>query len=242
MKVCAVHGIPTAPSLFTTLPWPDGWTIDAPALPTVEEGGPGPFDLRRAIEALRPRAEAADLLIGHDMGGLIACALRREDQGLVLAGTSVSRRYWELMRITAWPVLHRYFYRAHGGRTFLRFGTEAAARVEAFRRYGDHGSHWPERMRRVARGLVVPPGLEERVRMGPTLLLWGRDDPWYPLHQARALAERTGARLTVLDGRHLLPLERPSAWVGAVEDFANLWVGGRRPDAATLPSGSGTLG
>lgn len=213
MRVFALHGIPTDPTLFTTLPWPSSWTIDAPPLPTVEAGGPGPFDLLACAAELEGPAAEADLVLGHDLGGVLAAMVRRRGQALVLTGTSLSPLYWRLMGMTAWPVLHHYFYRRHAGTKFLHLGTAPEARDEVRRRFGDHGPGWAERMRRVARGLRLPDHLDSRLTLGPSLLLWGQEDPWYPAPAARALARRTGSAYAALGGRHLLPAERPQAFI-----------------------------
>jgi pimeloyl-ACP methyl ester carboxylesterase len=63
----------------------------------------------------------------------------------------------------------------------------------------------------------------------PSMVVWGRDDPYVPLNWAERLAERIGAELVVLDCGHWWPYERPRETAEALE---RLWSGAR---AATAP-------
>jgi pimeloyl-ACP methyl ester carboxylesterase len=63
----------------------------------------------------------------------------------------------------------------------------------------------------------------ERVRL-PSMVVWGRDDPYVPLVWAERLAERIEAELVVLDCGHWWPYERPRE---TAEALARLWSGAR---------------
>jgi pimeloyl-ACP methyl ester carboxylesterase len=63
----------------------------------------------------------------------------------------------------------------------------------------------------------------------PSMVVWGRDDPYVPLEWGERLAERIGAELVVLDCGHWWPYERPRETAEALE---RLWSGAR---AATAP-------
>ncbi len=216
LRVLVLHGIPTGPRLWERVPWPQSWVVSAPPLPTVEAGGPGPFDLEAVSDALAQECRNADVIVGHDLGGVLAAMRVRPGQGLVLCGTSLHRPYWDLMRTTAFPLLDRFFYDRHAGRRFLAEGCGDPHRAEAIAAFLDHGPDWPERMKRVARGLRVPWGLRRRLAGVATVWLWGAEDPWYPLALARWDAARTRSPLLVRGCRHLVPWEEPQAVVDAV--------------------------
>ena len=63
----------------------------------------------------------------------------------------------------------------------------------------------------------------EQVRL-PSMVIWGRDDPYVPLMWAERLAERIGAELVVLDCGHWWPYERPRE---TAEALRRLWSGAR---------------
>jgi pimeloyl-ACP methyl ester carboxylesterase len=58
----------------------------------------------------------------------------------------------------------------------------------------------------------------------PSMVIWGRDDPYVPLKWAERLAERIGAELVVLDCGHWWPYERPRE---TAEALRRLWSGAR---------------
>jgi pimeloyl-ACP methyl ester carboxylesterase len=63
----------------------------------------------------------------------------------------------------------------------------------------------------------------ERVRL-PSMVIWGRDDPYVPLKWAERLAERIAAELVVLDCGHWWPYERPRETAEALQ---RLWSSAR---------------
>jgi pimeloyl-ACP methyl ester carboxylesterase len=64
------------------------------------------------------------------------------------------------------------------------------------------------------------PGLEH---VGvPSMVIWGRDDPYVELPWGERLARRLGAELVVLDCAHWWPYERPRETAEALE---RLWAG-----------------
>jgi pimeloyl-ACP methyl ester carboxylesterase len=65
--------------------------------------------------------------------------------------------------------------------------------------------------------------LLEQVRV-PSMVVWGREDPYVPLNWAERLAERIGAELVVLDCGHWWPYERPREIAEALE---RLWSSAR---------------
>ena len=71
-------------------------------------------------------------------------------------------------------------------------------------------------------GAEWQPALEQ-VRL-PSMVIWGRDDPYVPLVWAERLAERIEAELVVLDCGHWWPYERPRETAEALQ---RLWSGAR---------------
>jgi pimeloyl-ACP methyl ester carboxylesterase len=71
-------------------------------------------------------------------------------------------------------------------------------------------------------GAEWQPALEQ-VRL-PSMVIWGREDPYVPLVWAERLAERIEAELVVLDCGHWWPYERPRE---TAEALARLWSGAR---------------
>ena len=58
----------------------------------------------------------------------------------------------------------------------------------------------------------------------PSMVIWGREDPYVPLKYGERLAERMNAELVVLDCGHWWPFERPRETAEALE---RLWAGAR---------------
>jgi pimeloyl-ACP methyl ester carboxylesterase len=68
----------------------------------------------------------------------------------------------------------------------------------------------------------------EQVRL-PSMVIWGRDDPYVPLNWAERLAERIHGELVVLDCAHWWPFERPRETAEALQ---RLWSSARAPASA----------
>ena len=209
VHLVALHGLPTSPRLWERLRLPEGWSLDAPAVPGLgDDGTADDWDLRACSEHLRSQAEEADILVGHDLGGVVAAMLARPGQSLVLSGTALGM-YWAAIRLTARDPLQQLFYQRHQGHRFLTRGClpeHADSLVQAF---GDHGPRWGDRMRTIARGMKPPIGLALRLRSCAVRLAWGRKDPWYPGWIARTLQRTTGGRIHWLDSGHFAPWEDP---------------------------------
>jgi pimeloyl-ACP methyl ester carboxylesterase len=216
VRVLALHGLPTSPRLFERLRLPPGWTLDAPAVPGLgDDGTPEGWSLAGCVAALQPAAEHADILVGHDLGGVVAAMLARPGQAVVLSGTALGA-YWLPINATALPGLERYFYRRHAGRRFLSRGClpeHAPSLLEAF---GDHGPDWAARMRLIAWRMRPPLFTAIRLRACGVRLAWGRQDPWYPGWVARTLERTTGGHLTWLESGHFAPWEDPRGFAGVL--------------------------
>ena len=61
-----------------------------------------------------------------------------------------------------------------------------------------------------------------RTISAPTLLLWGRHDPWQPLTDAIKLSEEIrGSRLVPIEASHWVPYDAPAEFSDAVVEFLN---------------------
>ncbi len=209
MKLVAIHGLPTSPRLWERLQLPPNWTLHAPEVPGLgADGTPADWSLEECARQLAPTARDADLLIGHDLGGVLCAMLAQPGQGVVLSGTALGL-YWSAIRMTALPKVHRWFYERHAGRRFLAAGClpeHAGSLLEVF---GDHGPGWPQRMRRIALAMKPPRDLARRLRSCGVRLIWGKRDPWYPQRIARAVQRTTGGQLHWLNCGHFAPWEDP---------------------------------
>jgi pimeloyl-ACP methyl ester carboxylesterase len=216
MRVLALHGLPTGPRLWSRLHLPRGWTLEAPTIPGLGlDGTRDDWSVVGIAERLRDHAAKADLIIGHDLGGVIAALLATQGHTVVLSGTAL-HRYWGAIRLTAAPLLDHLFYRRHAGRLFLREGCLPEHRDALVEAFGDHGPGWADRMRRVALGMTPPPGLASKLRGMPVHLLWGRHDPWYPPPIPQVLAWQMKASLVWLEAGHFAPWEAPGRFSDAL--------------------------
>ncbi|MBN92595.1 MAG: hypothetical protein CL928_00760 [Deltaproteobacteria bacterium] len=222
MKVLAIHGLPTSPRLWERLQLPEGWELVAPMVPGLgDDGTDESWTLSGCVEQLAPLAAEADILVGHDLGGVLTAMLASPGQSVVLSGTALGH-YWSAIRLTSLPSVHRFFYERHGGRRFLSRGglpEHSGSLLEAF---GDHGPGWPGRMRIIARNMRPPPNLAARLRSCGVRLAWGRSDPWYPPRVAKAVQRTTGGHLHWLECGHFAPWERPREFVAVLTGEALL--------------------
>ncbi len=216
MKVLAVHGLPTSPRLWERLQLPPNWELTAPQVPGLgDEGTPSDWSLESCVEELSPLADGADLIVGHDLGGVLSAMMARPGQGVVLSGTALGL-YWSAIRLTTLPQVHRWFYEQHGGRRFLAGGCLPEHAGSLLETFGDHGPNWPARMRRIAKGMKPPRDLARRLRSCGVRLIWGQRDPWYPHRVARAVQRTTGGQLNWLSCGHFAPWEDPRGFTAVL--------------------------
>lgn len=213
-RVVALHGVPTSPRLWERLPI----DVERPALRGVATvDGRDDWSLQGFVEEVLPLLDADTTLVGHDLGGVIAAmaALDRPVRRLVLCGTALGP-YWALVRATTIAPFHRYFYERHAGRRFLKGSVSPPLRDAVLAAFPPV-PELPARMRAIARHMRPPERLAARVSTRTRItLIWGRDDRWYPLALARALARALSAELRVVPGGHLAMWEEPEAWARAL--------------------------
>jgi len=216
MKVVALHGMPTSPRLWERLNLPDGFDLHCPQVPGLgPDGTPADWTLQGCADELAPALADADILIGHDMGGVLVAMLAQSGQTVVLSGTALGM-YWTMIRATTLPVVRDFFYTRYGGRRFLRRGCLPEYAPSLLEAFGEHGDDWPDRMALVARQMKTPPGLPITLRSCGVRLAWGRKDPWYPPYIARTIRKTTGGKLRWLDAGHFAPWEDPKGFADVI--------------------------
>jgi pimeloyl-ACP methyl ester carboxylesterase len=202
----AVHGVPVGPLTWSRLRTP----VKSPALTSV--------DWRDWVAQVRALVTPETLLIGHDLGGLVAATVAATTpvRAVVLTGTALGP-YWDAVRWTSSPPVRWYFYDRHAGRKFVAGGVGPAARprwtamVEPTLPDDVAGQ-----MCQLASGIRPPRGLARRLRAVPVWVIHGRSDPWYPPWVARAVARGCGARRVEIDGGHWCMWENPSEFDAAL--------------------------
>jgi haloalkane dehalogenase len=173
--------------------------------------------------------------VGHDIGGGVALILGIEHpdrvERLVLTNA---------VAYDSWPIEDMV---ALGDPTW---GRKPAGEVAAFVSGGlPDGVHRPERLtREFVEGIVAPyvdedgalslvrdasalntnhtTSLVDRHQLiaAPTLLLWGRHDPWQPLSDGVRLSQEIpDARLVPVDASHWVPYDAPIEFSDAVVEF-----------------------
>lgn len=216
MRVVALHGMPTSPRLYERLVLPPRFDLECPWVPGLgPDGTPRDWTLQGCAEELAPAVDGADILIGHDMGGVLVAMLAQSGQTVVLSGTALGM-YWTMIRATTLPGLRRFFYTRYGGERFIRKGCLPEYAPSLMEAFGDHGEDWPGRMQIVARAMKTPPGLPITLRSCGVRLAWGRKDPWYPPSIARTICKTTGGKLQWLDAGHFAPWEDPRGFAAVI--------------------------
>jgi 2-hydroxymuconate-semialdehyde hydrolase len=244
--VLLLHGIPTSSRVWDAVGADlalDRRVIAPDLLGYGESGKPADRDVSMAAQAvLVPRlldALGVDrvILVGHDLGGAVAQRMAVDAPervaGLVLID-SVSFDSWPIRRMrvlrrvappfaTRWP---RGWFR-----WFELSMRPYVARGDAREAFAASLAAWSadpagaEAFMRNARAMDpritqdVAPRLGE-LRM-PAHVVWGRDDPFQKVRWAARLRDAIpGATLSVLDGGHFLPWDRPAEVASEIRALA----------------------
>ena len=231
--VVLLHGLPTGSWLWEGVGArlaDAGYLAIAPDLPgygATPCPADAPLDRRWHADWLDAVLGASNVdgsahLVGQDYGGLLVAdrAARAGAASLCLSSTAVDL-CWLPVRLTALPVVERYFYRRFGGRRWLAMGVEAPqlAALTALCGAALADPTMPERMRRTAAGLdpawlwSLPGRLRGRC---PTLCLWGEADRSVPPAIGRWTARRLGGGFQEVPGRHYACWEHPDTYAAAL--------------------------
>jgi pimeloyl-ACP methyl ester carboxylesterase len=217
--------------------------------------------LRRAIDFLGLRRYA---LLAHDSGGLVARLIAADDPrvtGLVLGDTEIPGH-------TPWLIVMYSIAAKLGGMAPLRMTLRSRALRRSFLAFGAC-FHDPSLVDGEFYDLFVAPllasdtALRGQLRLvetvdfheverlpavhariaAPSLLLWGKDDPIFPLRKARAMVSQFhgGAELAVIDRASLfVHEERPAEFTALAKPFLLKAFASPRAVAAASPAPAAT--
>jgi pimeloyl-ACP methyl ester carboxylesterase len=203
--------------LWERLVLPENWVLNCPSIQGLGTHGTAvDWSLSNCAQTLSVLAAQADVLVGHDLGGVLAAMLAKPDQNIVLSGTAL-RYYWWAIRGTALPGVQRVFYQRYAGRRFLSRGGLPENSADLLTAFGDNGPDWSDRMRQIAAGMKPPRGLANKLSACKVHLIWGEQDPWYPMFIAKAIQRATQASLHTLPCGHFTPWEDPVGFSQALQ-------------------------
>lgn len=220
--------------------------LDLPGAGQTESDSDAPFDTRSQAASVRRAIDALALgrfaLVGQDSGGFIARLVATDPRtfGVVLANTEIpGHRSW-LFAVFAAAV------KAGGADLALRMMKSRAVRRSIFAFGGaffdldrlDGEVHEllvepfltsPDLRRAMARAAAAF-DLEEMDRLAgthaqircPSLLIWGQDDPFFPVARARAMLPQLAGGATLVEiprAKLLVHEEHPHAFAGHAVPF-----------------------
>jgi pimeloyl-ACP methyl ester carboxylesterase len=195
-----------------------------------------------AADLLEAEDVSAALVGGHSFGGLVALRLAQQRpelvSGLLLAapaGIRSGTRFAQAAVLTIatvrpgrWvaPLRFRYAERAWYRRALFRpwFVSDADA-LSAGATHGLlAGIRGHTDIKVAGRAMVADdPRIGLTALRCPVIVLWGARDAQLPLDDAFEYARRLGAKLRIVaDCGHLVPVERPGAWIDSLEQLRGL--------------------
>ena len=152
------------------------------------------------VEEVLPHYSEETILLGQDLGGLIAAmaVLKKPPKALVLTGTSVNA-WWSLTRWSALPILHHFFYGSFQGRLFYALGQGAKIK----KKLPLDANIRAKRMRILAQNIKPPSTLIQLLQNRcPIFMIWGTQDIVYPIHMGYWMAKRLNSPLFCIRGGH----------------------------------------
>ena len=155
------------------------------------------------------------VLIGHDLGGVIAsmAALKKPPRAVVLSGTALGN-WWFWTRLSAAPLLNRFFYHTFKGNLFVQVGGGQST----MHRFSNHPHfHDPSKMMTLAKHMKPPKNLAlDLATKCPVYLIWGKNEVFYPGFIAKRLSKDLLAPLHWNEGGHYC------MWTHAEDFYANM--------------------
>ena len=81
------------------------------------------WQLDAFVDEVLPHYDNSTILIGHDLGGVVGAmsAIKQPPKAVVLTGTALGK-WWFWTRLSAAPILNRFFYHTFKGNLFVRLG------------------------------------------------------------------------------------------------------------------------
>ena len=193
----ALPGIPAGSAVWEHLP------VRTLAFQGVEAGEQrASWSLDSFVAEVTPHYDESTILIGHDLGGVIAsmAAVQKAPRAVVLTGTALGS-WWSLTRLSAAPLVNRFFYHTFEGGLFVFLGGGASASE----RFPQHtkGRHHAQSMRVLAQNMKPPKGLANALsHCCPVFLIWGKREIFYPGFLAKRLSKEMNGPLFWNDGGH----------------------------------------
>ena len=192
----ALPGIPAGSSAWEKLPVR---TIDFEGVQ--DDHVRQKWDLGSFVDETLPHYSNNTIVVGHDLGGVVAAigALRKCPRAVVLTGTALGN-WWFWTRLSAAPILNRFFYHTFKGSLFIRFG---GGKSTAHRFANQPHFHDPTKMMTLAKNMKPPQDLLSRLKeVCPVYIIWGRQEVFYPGFIAKSLSKNLKAPLYWNDGGH----------------------------------------
>ena len=167
------------------------------------------WSLDSFVDEVLPLVNQDSIILGHDFGGVCAAmvALQRTPKAVILTGTALGP-WWSMTRLSAQPILNKFFYDKYAGELFVQRGNRTKKQISLQpKKQLDR----PERMKKVARQMRPPPKLaQDLAARCPVYLIWGTNDRWYPPPVAKAIARATNATIFWVDAGHYAMWEEPA--------------------------------
>lgn len=193
----ALPGIPAGSGVWERLP------VRTLAFQGVEqEGSRCSWSLDSFVEEALPHYDERTILVGHDLGGVVAsmAALKKPPRAVVLTGTALGS-WWRLTRWSAGPIVNRFFYHTFEGGLFVFLGGGKTVSKRFPQR--EKNEHHPKNMRLLAQKMKPPMFLPKDLSACcPVFLVWGIREVFYPGFLAKILSRSMHAPLFWNEGGH----------------------------------------
>ena len=126
-------------------------------------------------------------------------AVKQSPKAVVLTGTSLGN-WWFWTRLSAAPILNRFFYHTFKGNLFVRLG---GGKNTGQRFANQPHFHDPSKMMILAKNMKPPNDLVSKLKkVCPVYVIWGRQEVFYPGFLAKSLSRHLDAPLYWNEGGH----------------------------------------
>ena len=153
------------------------------------------------VDEVLPHYDNNTILVGHDLGGVTAAmsAVQKRPKAVVLTGTALGN-WWFWTRLSAAPILNRFFYHTFKGNLFVRVGGGS----NTGQRFANQPHfHDPSKMKRLAKHMNPPSELVATLSQTcPVYIIWGKREVFYPGFLAKSLSTQLKAPLYWNGGGH----------------------------------------
>ena len=159
------------------------------------------WQLNSFVDEVLPHYDSDTILVGHDLGGVVAAmsAVKQSPKAVVLTGTSLGN-WWFWTRLSAAPILNRFFYHTFKGNLFVRIG---GGKSTGQRFANQPHFHDPSKMMILAKHMKPPKNLVSRLKaVCPVYIIWGRQEVFYPGFLAKSLSRNLETPLYWNEGGH----------------------------------------